>query len=99
MLYLRSCHTASLTTMQESYSQAVLKVQATPRAGQNDRLPSDALTEILNGDSPLMFDFTQTMVLIKVLLLSFNLRLRLAFEFKFTSEYKFFAEYFYRSGS
>ena len=54
MLYLRSCHTASLTTMQESYSQAVLKVQATPRVGQNDRLPSDALIKFLNGDSPFM---------------------------------------------
>jgi hypothetical protein len=40
--------------MQESYSQAVLKVQAMPRAGQNDRLPSKAFTIFQNGDSPFM---------------------------------------------
>ena len=70
VLHLLNCHTASLTMRQDSHSQSVSKVQATPRTGQNDRLPSDALTISLNGDSPFMFDLTQTMVLIKVLLLS-----------------------------
>ena len=68
VLHLLNCHTASLTMRQDSHSQAVSKVQATPRSGQNDRLSSDALTKFQNGDSPFMFDFTQTMVLIKVLL-------------------------------
>jgi hypothetical protein len=38
----------------KKYTEGVLKVQATPRAGQNDRLPSDAFTIFQNGDSPFM---------------------------------------------
>jgi hypothetical protein len=41
-----------------------------------------------------MFDFTQTMVLIKVLLLSFNFYLKVL-EFIFTSEYKFVCQIFF----